>query len=303
MLKPVLPLLCLFALLPLLPLQGGTGDTAAGVPAAEAASDVMQRDARCGQFIAHCLIDGRPARMLVDTGATHTVVAQEFAARELPQLQMLEGVRLAGNAEQSPRPAVATVAAGGRTLPPSLVLLIPLEGVNSMMGQPIDGILGMGHLRQLPFTLEVRQGGLGQWQAPAGDEGLMPLKGEADAAGRVFLTARCGDSVCRLLLDSGSNTTTWPAAQWPAGAQANGNLHVADVNGARALAAGVRGKPADLELAGTLVLRRVSPLLLQGESGHVLGLDALDGYCLIHRPGQGFRLMPGPPKTALFQIR
>ncbi len=288
---------CRFALLTALALLAAPVLPAAPAvpPAAPAEAEVqagsaaalMQRDVRCGQFMADCLVNGRPARLLVDTGATHTVLSADFAARELPQLELVEGLRLSGNATQAPRPALATVTAGGVELKKSLVLLMPLGGVNSLMERPIDGILGMEHLRQLPFMLDLREGGVGRWHADAG--AFFPLRGQEDAAGRLHVPARSGDSSCLLLLDTGSNTTTWPEGSWPAGAQAEAAaLRVADVNGARDVAAGAHGQPAELRLAGGALLPQVEPLLRAAEGGHVLGLDALRGCLLIHRPGQGF---------------
>ncbi len=276
---PVLPAAPSVPVLPDAPVEAG------------AAAALMQRDARCGQFMADCLVNGRPARLLVDTGATHTVLSAEFAARELPQLELLEGVRLSGNATQAPRPALATVTAGGVELKKSLVLLMPLGGVSSLMERPVDGILGMEHLRQLPFMLDLREGGTGHWQTDAGEGVIFPLLGREDAAGRLHVPARSGQSACLLLLDTGSNATTWPRAQWPAGVQAQAAaLRVADVNGARDVAAGEHGVPAELKLAGGAVLPQVEPLLQAAEGRCVLGLDALRGCLLIHRPGQGFFL-------------
>ncbi len=271
------------------PVGAVAGQSVAPPAAAPEASLVMERDARCRQFIATCLVNGRPARLMVDTGATHTVLAADFAARELPQLEKLEGVTLSGNAETAPIPAYATLQIGAFAPARALVLVMDLRGVNSLMAERIDGILGMAQLGQLPFVLDLRGDGKGYWAEVAERLPLHPLEGRSDEAGRLVLPARCGEKTCPLLLDSGSSTTSWPQGQWPAGEQDESGVRVADVNGARE--SGMRrGKLAPLELPGGLVLPQVSPLMQPGESGHVLGLDALSGCLLTHRPGQGFFL-------------
>ncbi len=265
---------------------------ASAVPVPAVAPE-MWRDARCGQFIARCRVNGHPARLMVDTGATHTVLAADFVARELPQLERVEGVRLSGNARVAPELAVASVEAGGAALRRSHVLVMDLSGVNSLLAEPVEGILGMAQLCQLPFTLDLRAGGGGYWGELAPPCPSVRLEGRADAAGRLYVPTRAeGGSACLLLLDTGSSTTTWPAGQWGIGAQAAdavSRLRVADVNGARDTALS-RGGFAELELPGGVRLPAVAPLLQAGQGSHVLGLDALGGCLLIHRPGEGFFL-------------
>ncbi len=285
----------LFALL----LAAGWVVAAPGPPVApEKETAVFSRDVRCRQFVATCLVEGRPARLMVDTGATHTVLAADFVAQQLPGLRFVEGVRLSGNAEEAPRLALAALQAGDVALAASPVLVMGLEGVNAMLGRRVDGILGMAHLVRLPFTLDLRGGGRGYWGEPAESMPLRPLAGQCDEAGRMFLDARCGESDCRLLLDTGSTVTTWPAGQWPAGEKETLPVQVGDVNGARSerLAYGL---PAPLRLGESLVLPPVSPQLRPGVAGHVLGLDAFEGGVLVYRPGRGFWLwLPPASKQA-----
>ena len=49
----------------------------------------MNRDARCKQVLVTCLINGTPMRMMLDTGATHTVLHTESAAR-VPNAQWID---------------------------------------------------------------------------------------------------------------------------------------------------------------------------------------------------------------------
>ncbi len=253
----------------------------------------LSRDAHCRQFIATCLVEGRPARLMVDTGATHTVLASDFVRSQLPELRFVEGVKLSGNAAEAPRLALAAIQAGGVELGQGPVLVMGLDGVNSMLGRRVDGILGMSHLAQLSFTLDLRPGRQGHWGLPEEALPLRPLAGQRDGAGRLFLAARCGNAACRLLLDTGSTVTTWPRGQWPAGEKGEAQVLVGDVNGARSETLAY-GAPARLLLGNRVSLPRVSPQLRPGAQGHVLGLDALEGGVLLHRAGEGFELLLPP---------
>ncbi len=270
------------------------GEPPAALPApppAAAESALLVRDAHCRQFMASCLVNGRPARLMVDTGATHTVLAADFVEQQLPQMEFVEGVKLSGNATTPPRLGVAELQAGGQQLGRGAVLVMPLEGVNTMLGQRIDGILGMSHLGRLTFTLDLREGRQGHWDLPTETLPLLPLAGQRDAAGRLMLSARCGNTACRLLLDSGSTVTTWPQGQWPAGEEEAQELRVGDVNGARSVRFSY-GRAAALQLGGDVLLPQIRPQLRPGQEGHVLGLDALEGGLLLHVPGKGFYVLP-----------
>lgn len=283
-------LLSLFALsFAVLPLSAQ--ETAA--PAADAPA--VMRDAACGQVLVMVTADGTPLRLLLDTGATHTVIDAKAAKAKLPHARKLDTTGMQFNSSSSqvrPDILIVSLAAGGRTFEKQPVLVLPLDGVTAMLKTPVDGILGMDVLKYLTFTLDFRDGCAGQWSAPQDGE-VFPLKARPDAGFCPLLSLKAGDKeLHNILLDSGSSLTVLTVADWPAGVAETRTAHVADVNGARAQGISV-GTPGPVELAPGLSVT-VRPQLSETRRPDVnglLGVDALRGLRLVYTPERGFYLV------------
>lgn len=286
-------LLSLFALsLAALPMVAQESEAPAAV--SEQAPAVM-RDAACGQVLVMVTADGTPLRLLLDTGATHTVIDAKAAQTKLPQAQKLDTTGMQFNSSSSqvrPEILLVSLAAGGRTFEKQPVLVLPLDGVTAMLKTPVDGILGMDVLKYLTFTLDFRDGNAGEWSAPQDGE-VFPLKARPDAGFCPLLTLKAGEKeLHNILLDSGSSLTVLTVADWSAGVAETRTAHVADVNGARAQGISV-GTPGPVELAPGLSVT-VRPQLSETRRPDVnglLGVDALRGLRLVYTPERGFYLV------------
>lgn len=256
----------------------------------------MSRDSDHGQVIVNCTMDGVPLRLLLDTGATHTVLHTGVAKEKLPNAYKLDttGMQITGNAAGL-RPDILIIKLGiaGGTRSQHPVLVMPLDGVRSMLKNPVDGILGMDVLSHIPFTLDFRQGGASHWGA-ATDGKAFPLNAKPDQGGCPLVSLRIGDKTLdRVLLDSGSTTTLIEPRDWEAGVGESCSAQIADVNGRREVKIDF-GKPAPVELAPGLV-RELVPQLQEGmnrsSSAAILGIESLQGLRLIYSPEKGFSLM------------
>lgn len=253
----------------------------------------MQRHAACGQVLVHCSADGVPLLLLLDTGATHTVIDTEVAAQKLPNAFRVDtsGMDIRGNAA-GVRPEIALVAleAGEKRFPQQPVLVMPLAGVRAMLRVPVDGILGMDVLCRLSYTLDFREGGQSHWGAEA-SPAARPLPARPDAGGCPLLALRCGGrTIPRVLLDTGSSSTVLSPADWPAGEGAAQEADVADVNG-RCRAQLRFGRPAEVQLAEGVqaeIRPQLSEEFNRSTCSGILGVDALRGLRLIYRPDRGF---------------
>lgn len=260
------------------------------------AAAAMARDSEHGQVIVNCTMDGVPLRLLLDTGATHTVLHKGVAAEKLPNAYKLDttGMQISGNAAGL-RPDILVIKLGiaGGTRSQHPVLVMPLDGVRSMLKYPVDGILGMDVLSHIPFTLDFRQGGVSHWGADT-DGKAYPLNAKPDMGGCPLVSLRIGEKVLdRVLLDSGSTTTLIEPKDWDAGVGESCSAQIADVNGRREVKIDF-GKPAPVELAPGLV-RELMPQLQEGmnrsSSAAILGIESLEGLRLIYDPEKGFSLM------------
>lgn len=242
----------------------------------------MVQDARCKQVVVTCLVNNQPMRMLLDTGASHTVLHTESAAR-LEGVQWLDTSKLKfnGNSQQRPEMLVSPLLAGPASSPQHLFMVLDLSAVRSSMAEKVDGILGMDVLGSVPFTFDLRKGEF-YWGLPTEGEPV-PMFGAQDKFGRLWVDARCGGKTIRLLLDTGSSVTRVAAQDWSAGSAGAVAAHVGDVDTAASLQVTL-GNPADMEVGNGVFLRGVSPMFGVDDAPPVLGMDALSGAALVHLP-------------------
>ncbi len=256
----------------------------ADIPAAIDLNTMVQ-DARCKQVLVTCLINGKPMRMMLDTGATHTVLHNE-SADSLKHAQWLDTSRMEfkGNSSQRPRILLASVQAGQLAEPQHPILVLSLESVRSMMAERIDGILGMDILGRLPFTFAPASGSF-HWGAPSGAT-LTPLYGTRDDAGRMLVQAQVKGRPVEVLLDTGSSLTRVYADEWKPGKAGKKQAKVSDVDSAGQKQV-VLGKAADMELAPGVLIRNVSPAFCSRDDRSMLGMDVLKDVVLVHLPTVG----------------
>lgn len=276
--------------------QAAGNEPLAPAPAAEnKVLDLMQmeRDARCGQILVTAIVGGTPMRMLLDTGATHTVLHEESTGR-LKQARWLDTSKMVirGNSSQVPKLVLTSlqVGPGESTMHP--VMVMNLGAVRSMMAEKVDGIVGMDFLSSLPFTFDFRNNEY-YWGIPAGSK-LIPVPGEKEASGRIFLQLKSGDKNIRLLLDTGSTVTRVCTEDWVPGVAGELNARIGNIDTATQ-ARMIEGKPGELSITPALQLKDVTPLLCERGETTMLGLDALKDSVLIHipgAPGTGFFMQP-----------
>lgn len=275
--------LCILAMLIAMPMANA--DTpSAPQPAQEQQVDLqtMIRDPRCGQVLVTCMIGGQPMRMMLDTGATHTVLHTESAAK-LTQARWLDTsmMMFRGNAAQTPKILISSLDAGGASAPEFPFMVLPLDAVRQALVEPIDGILGMDVLGGLVFTFDLRKNEY-YWGMPKGGT-MEQLYGKQDQFGRLLMQVKSSGKELQLLLDTGSSITRVREEDWLPGSAGEISAQVGDVNEAASVKV-KEGKPADIEVARGVVLKGVVPIFGQEGQPPVLGMDALKGQVLIHLP-------------------
>ena len=244
----------------------------------------MKRDARCGQVLVTCLINGKPMRMMIDTGATHTVLHKESAAA-LPNAQWLDTSKMTfkGNSTQRPEILLAELQVADKHAPQHPIMVVSLAAVRSMMAEPIDGILGMDVLGALPFTFDLRSDKC-YWGVPEGKP-LLPLYGTRDDNGRLMVRVSCAGKSMELLLDTGSSITRVYAKDWKKGKGKKVDARLGDVDTATSRRV-TTGAAAQMELVPGVNTATVAPIFCPNDDRSMLGMDALQGVVLVHLPGQ-----------------
>lgn len=255
-------------------------------PAAEVVNlEAMVQDARCKQVLVTCLINGQPVRMMLDTGATHTVL-HTASAEKLQGVEWVDTSRMQfkGNSTQRPRLLVSSLQVNNAFAERHAFLVVNLDAVRGMMAEPIDGILGMDVLGSMAFTFDPKNGKF-HWGAPKGAT-LQPLYGTRDDAGRMMVQVKVAGKAMELLLDTGSSLTRVYADTWKPGKGAKRAAHVSDIDKAKQQQV-VQGKPADMELAPGVVLSKVVPVFCSRDDRSMLGMDVLKDVVLVHLPTAG----------------
>lgn len=243
----------------------------------------MTQDARCRQVLVTCEINGVPMRMMLDTGATNTVLHRGSLAKlKNPRQMDTSNINFSGNAHERPDVYLLNLIVAGERVRNHPVMVLNLDGARSMMAEQIDGIVGMDILGALPFTFDVASGQL-HWGLPEGPVQLVPLYGDMEQSGRLWLRIECDGKPYDILLDSGSSVTRLPAEVWPAGESHKTDLAVSDVNQAAAISASV-GAPGTVKLAPGIVLKDVVPVFCAADEKGILGMDILSRVRLVHVP-------------------
>ena len=245
----------------------------------------LHQDARCKQVLATALVNDVPFLVLLDTGATHTVLHTERAKRlsgEGVKWLDTSKIQFNGNAQQRPELLLTSIKVGPGEFDPRPLLVMDLSGIRSMMDEKVEGIIGMDLLRYLPFTFDFHAKQF-QWGYAALPE-LAALKGECDPNLRLKMAVASGEKTFSLLLDTGSTVTRIRECDWAPGRGEVIAAQISDIN-----AAGKRdlreGKAGVLTLASGVETRAFQPLLCGEEELTMLGLDALEGLILFHLPG------------------
>ena len=106
----------------------------------------FELDARYGSIFVTVTINGRPATLLVDTGAASTIIRPELAGVRVP----LDRSRFRGDVGFEARGVWQTVQFGlGKTWSTPLeVGAVDLTEAMQRYGRPIDGLLGQDVLRR-----------------------------------------------------------------------------------------------------------------------------------------------------------
>ena len=259
-------------------------ETQPQVPAQAEVVDIMsmKQDARCHQVVVTCLVNGTPMRMMLDTGATHTVLHEESAAR-VPQAHWVDTskMKFRGNSSQQPKLLLANLQTGPAESENHPVMVMNLGAVRSMMAEAIDGIIGMDLLGQLPFTFDMRSKEC-YWGIPTGGE-FVPLYAAPDGKGRFIVQARCQGKPVHMLLDTGSSVTRVFTAEWTPGKGKEIGAQIGDIDSAPGIKV-LEGNPGDMELGPGVSVRGVTPILCEPNDVPMLGMDGLKGAVLIHVP-------------------
>lgn len=261
-------------------------DSTAAAPTRELSMEELmsiKKDPHSRLLLITALVADTPMRMILDTGATHTILHKESVNKIKKGIFRLDTshIKFEGNTSQRPEMIVGNLQAGPGLSPSHPLVVLDLSSVRSMMGEDIDGIIGMDVLGSLPFTFDLKNGEF-FWGTPA-NATLTPVRGEMKRGGRMMVQGKCGGKDITLLLDTGSAVTRVNAPNWAPGAGEEIMARLGNVDNTKQQRM-TEGAAGDLEIAEGVSLKNVTPLLDEPGHSELLGLDALKDSVLIHLP-------------------
>lgn len=180
--------------------------TVAGHAESIALTPYLEKEAQ-GIFTTVVDIDGKPATLLVDTGAGITAVTPKFAATiGCTPYGRATGFRMRGDRLDTQKCGKRRVTLGGRSITIE-VSAFDLMTLLPKGAPPLDGIVGLDALGKRSFVLKLADKTLETDWVPWGkewNEGVMRMQREvAGGAATVFVEAHAKTGTLWLLVDSG----------------------------------------------------------------------------------------------------
>lgn len=252
------------------------------LPLVAQAENPMRTDVLCGQVLVTCNINERPMLMMLDTGASHTVLHKANAS-SLPNLEKPDKsqVKPVGNAKKTPDVVLVSVSVAGKSMEKQMVLVMDLKHLHAAMKEKVDGILGMDVLRQLDFTLDFA-GGVFHWGAPEQTDGLEELPGRYNEHGCYETELTIDEKKHVFLLDTGCSRSVMKTADWPYEKENECAVQVADINTAKDQEM-ADGCPTDVSWTEHATLKGFSPMLSSACPRALIGVDSLKSFKLVHK--------------------
>lgn len=231
-------------------------------------------------------VDGKPCTLLLDTGATHTVLDTAFVKATFPSVQLydLKDIIVETNAKEIPQSfPCKSLKLGETELKDFSMMTMNLQHISMALGQKVDGILGANALGHAPFILDVGRRTI-TWvprgETPAGADAL-PTARAPDGTG-IALNVIAGNKAFHALLDTGASMSIFPEAFWPGTGDPVevGSVGVNETEGAK-LSTVNRGEPTDLILGKSVAAKAFVPFLTpEKDALPLLGMDVISRLVL-----------------------
>lgn len=279
------------------------------VPARKIFSSAPTKLAGTRIFLVETVVDGVPAQMLVDTGASHTTLDSAWAKKTFPDARTESFVVGDASNVYSVPPQeiffmpVGKFSVGENHFSDFIMPLADLRGLRAAMPElgDVAGILGMNTLSLAPFRLSLKNGTL-RW---LGEDEAARISDKKKLSARplggtdcVLLTVFSPKDGAALdaLIDSGAVDTGVPADFWTGALPEKRHAVITTHAGTRRVEIEF-GVPAPLKFSEDFSLENVSPKLAPaGTRGKILlGTDVLSRFDLVFDP-RGNAVYAAPPE-------
>lgn len=240
-------------------------------------------------FIVETEVEGVPAKMLVDTGASHTTLDLNWVRKHFPnaQVQLVSvggGGSPYGFAQNSlPLMPLKKFSVGKNQFFDFWVPLVDLRGLQAALPElkEVVGVLGMNTLGAAPCRISFKTRSM-QWLSKAAlakigkKEKLQTSLRSGSPCFMVHAHSPKDGKPLPLLLDCGAVVSCVPESFWTAARPEKQMSRITTAAGVRDVEIAF-GVPAELKLSSACVLKNLSPQLIPSGAApkYLLGADAL----------------------------
>jgi predicted aspartyl protease len=165
-----------------------------------------------GTLLVEVRIDGAPAVLLLDTGAEHSILDQEFAHRLGLRPVGLANIEKPDSSYQSELVLVTNVEIQSVYIKDIKMLTDDLAASSGALGVHMDGVLGNDILGKFTVTLDYSSGSVTFGPISAIHQGV-PIKLRR-IGDRYFANVRSGGAPLTFLLDTGTNFSSLSQGGW-----------------------------------------------------------------------------------------
>ncbi|MCR5184153.1 MAG: retroviral-like aspartic protease family protein [Opitutales bacterium] len=251
---------------------------------------VLTRDPKNGLLTVPVTINGIGCRMLLDTGATHTTLDENFVKEHMPEMKsipiMISGPTNVKGNRQKEAGVVEELRIGNSRFRDFWVMKHDLSPIrHNFSAGEVVGIIGISTLGTAPFYLDVREKTL-TWTRIR-PTGFSPVNGTLEPNGSLALFAKNKDTgmIIPFKIDCGASFTLVPKKYWSDEPTRTALLSVTDINAHGQNQALRIGIPSEIEIGDTVKLDAVKPMLGEEELA-LFGVDLLRRFVLYVDPIQ-----------------
>jgi hypothetical protein len=165
-----------------------------------------------GTFLVAATLDGTPAILVLDTGAEHSLLDQEFAHRLGLRSVGVANLQKLYSAEATEIVSVKEFDVESVHSSDLMLMTANLTASSRAIGEHIDGVLGNDFLRRFTVTLDYSAGSVTFDETPVAHHGVpMKLRRLGD---RYFVLVNLDDVPLSLLVDTGTNFSALSPNGW-----------------------------------------------------------------------------------------
>ncbi len=235
----------------------------------------IERDSRMKTYVIETQVNGKNARLLFDTGATHTTCDRGWVEQNLKDVS-LQPIRIPGKTNVKSHVFIFDGEVACFPLDePRTIFTIPLGPVCQSFNPAINGIIGMDAVENQTFIFSPKNLCI-DLAPPQRDSSWFAVPCRTDRQGRFYIAYNANGEQSWLLFDTGSSKSFLPKKVWKEFTKER-EMHATDVNGKMSHKV-FDGKTKDFVITPQLTVKNYTPSLTDNPKDYLFGIDLISQF-------------------------